>query len=190
MKLAHRLTCWISCQLIGRIAARRDPDFVVSDPSGTVYLNRWWVLPRNPACNVYLHEFCNNDDARALHDHPWGSVSLVLRGVYVEVLPVTQGQAPGWDYLPSGLRYVPRFPGEMIWRRARHRHRIEVGMGRAYTLFITGPVLREWGFHCRAGWVPWKNFVNVSDKGLTGAGCEGAMRSPRRWWQVFRGDHA
>ena len=45
----------------------REPDFVIGDN----YLRRWWVIPRNEFCSVYLHEINASDDDRAFHDHPW-----------------------------------------------------------------------------------------------------------------------
>lgn len=42
----------------------------------------------------------------------------------------------------------------------------------AWTIFIMGPRLRTWGFHCPKGWVPWYKYVNKDNKGLVGPGCE------------------
>lgn len=50
------------------------------------YMIRWFVIPRNPWFNIYVHKFCRDDDDRALHDHPWWFVSLVLSGSYIELL--------------------------------------------------------------------------------------------------------
>lgn len=36
------------------------PDFVIGDD----YLRRWWVIPRNPYANVYLHEILHSDEGR------------------------------------------------------------------------------------------------------------------------------
>jgi hypothetical protein len=48
-------------------------------------MRRWWVIPRNKFFNIYLHHFLHSDDDRALHDHPWWNVSILLRsGSYVE----------------------------------------------------------------------------------------------------------
>lgn len=55
------------------------------------YLLRWYVIPRNRGLNVYLHKFLRDDDDRALHDHPWWFVSVMLWGQYVEV--TDQGRA-------------------------------------------------------------------------------------------------
>lgn len=181
-----RLRRSLAAALLG-IAARRAPDFVVGKAGGHVYLRRWWVIPRNPLFNIYLHEFVNSDDDRALHDHPWPSISIVLSGLYTELLPAHPQQSAGWDYMPNGLVRVLRRPGDVIPRRATLRHRIEVSpaLGSCWTLFITGPVVREWGFHCRAGWVPWRKFVDERDHGALGAGCEGATRKPLPLWKVW-----
>ena len=74
-----------------RIADRRAPDLVIGGAADP-YLRRWYVLPRNPVLNVYLHHFLRSDDDRALHDHPWVNASVLLDGDYVEVL-ATRGYA-------------------------------------------------------------------------------------------------
>src|SRR5881392_3402104 len=66
-----------------RRIASRPPDFTVGSPDRP-YLQRWWLLPRNPVLNVYLHQFLRDDDDRALHDHPWDWCSVLLKGGYCE----------------------------------------------------------------------------------------------------------
>lgn len=189
--LKKRLRLALASWVLG-IASRRPPDFVVGPAGGPVYLRRWWLLPRNPLCNLYLHEFVSSDDDRALHDHPWASLSLVLSGLYTEVVPANPKQSSGWDYMPNGVTRRLRRPGNLIPRGARMRHRIEVSpsLGPSWTLFLTGPVIREWGFHCRHGWVPWRNFVDECDHGALGAGCEGSTRKPLPFWKVWTGRDA
>ena len=58
----------------------RQPDRVINSS----YLHRWHILPRNRWCNIYLHRFVGDDDDRALHDHPWWSVSFLLKGAMLE----------------------------------------------------------------------------------------------------------
>jgi len=42
-----------------------------------------------------------------------------------------------------------------------------------WTVFITGSVVREWGFYCRQGWRHWKEFVQQIPGGnKIGRGCE------------------
>jgi hypothetical protein len=140
----------------------RPPDFVVGDAADP-YLRRWHLLPRNRWFNVYLHNFLRSDDDRALHDHPYWNMSLILRGSYLEHM--AKGPTP----------YIPRHRGRwaIVFRRAETPHRIELRWGPVWTLFFTGPRVREWGFHCPRGWVPWQEFVAVRQGGNSiGKGCE------------------
>lgn len=137
-----------------QIDLRRPPDVVI----GVNYLSRWHVIPRNPLFNVYLHKFLGSDDERALHDHPWVNCSIVLKGSYRE--HTKQG---------SPLRRR----GSIVLRRATAAHRLEVVHGPVWTLFITGPRIRAWGFHCPQGWVHWRRFTKPGDKGQIGQGCNG-----------------
>lgn len=173
----------IADRLITR-AQRRPPDFIVERRDGLIYLHRWWLIPRNPLLNLYLHHFVHSDDDRALHDHPWPSLSRTLRHEYREILPSSQAQSGARDYERNGTYCRRRTVRDgWLYRPARLRHRIEVSGRGAWTLFITGPVLREWGFWCRQGWLPWTEFL--AEKGTGTAGCEGHMRPPRSWWRVF-----
>ena len=139
--------------LISRVL-RRAPDFHIGSPP---YLERWWIIPRNPIFNIYLHRLLRDDDPRALHDHPWVNCSIILRGSY-------------WEIMPNETRL--RRPGEIVFRRATASHRLALDRGaECWSLFITGPVVRVWGFHCPKGWVPWQQFVKPGEKGQIGAGC-------------------
>jgi hypothetical protein len=130
-------------------AQLRAPDEVIpeerlEDP----YLRRWHIR-RDESGNVYLHCFLRSDDDRALHDHPWDSVGIVLKGTYVEITPYGE---------------FVRNAGDAVFRKATDRHRIVLTDGPVWTLFITGPKCREWGFWCDTGFVHWTDFG--------AAGCE------------------
>ena len=112
---------------------KRAPDFQVGR-----YLKRWWVIPRNRFFNVYLHEFSASDPAD-LHDHPWVNCSIILKGSYIE----------HFHDRTSRLRNR----GHVVFRGATTLHRLELVTRTVTTLFITGPVVRRWGFLTRAGWV-------------------------------------
>ncbi len=132
---------------------QRKPDFVI----GTDYLRRWWIIPRNEGCNVYLHEFRHSDDDRALHDHPWSNTSFLLKGEYLE-------------HTTDGTFH--RRAGDIVTREATALHRIElINDAPAVSLFITGPKVRDWGFACPQGWVPWQVFTDPNDTGQVGRGC-------------------
>lgn len=151
---------------------RRAPDAIIGG-AGDPYLRRWWLLPLNRWCNVYLHHFLRDDDDRALHDHPWANLSILLRGGYYEI---TRG--------PDGtLERRWRRPGRPVVRlRAAAPHRIELRRDAAgapvpcWSLFVIGPKVRSWGFHCPRGWVHWRQYTapdpgGGSQSGLIGRGC-------------------
>jgi len=153
-----------------RRVTRRAPDFIVGGQDNP-YLRRWWVIPRNRVFNIYLHQFLRDDDDRALHDHPWAWCSILLRGSYIEHTIAAGG------IHRHQLRNAP----SMKLSGSRRAHRIELlrewvmGSGprtaRCWTLFITGPRMRKWGFHCPRGFVPWQQFTAGDDRGAIGAGC-------------------
>lgn len=137
----------------------RPADFIIYTQQGEPYLYRWWLIPRNRFLNIYLHKVVRDDDDRALHDHPWRYVSLILRSGYIEV--TKKGKE------------VYRAPRILI-RRATHTHRLVLlNENRpTWTIVFTGRKVREWGFHCPKGWVHWKIFTGGEDGKIRG-GCEG-----------------
>ena len=145
-----------------RVALHRKPDIVIGQP-GDDYLHRWYLIPRNPIFNVYLHRFKRSDDDRALHDHPWINFSYLLEGGYLEH-SIAQG----------GIhRAVQRHAGDWKFRGPRSAHRIELrDHCECWTLFITGPRIREWGFHCVAGWRHWREFTSGERGQHIGRGCD------------------
>lgn len=156
---------------------KRPPDFLIG---GAVrpYIRRWWLIPRNRWFNIYVHQILRDDDDRALHDHPWLNVSIVLRGGYIEVLPDRRRLATPYlriADMPVVRKY--RGPGSIVFRRAISAHRLELpvhsgGITYCWSLFITGPRIREWYFHCAQGPILWKKFVASDDRGAVGKGCE------------------
>jgi hypothetical protein len=142
---------------------RRAPDFVIGIQENP-YLLRWWVIPRNRFFNVYLHCFMRSDDDRALHDHPWSNVSVLLKGCYIEHTVRAGGINVRTELRAPAIR--PRLFGSFA-------HRVELFDGFCWTLFITGPRYREWGFHCpERGWIHWKQFTATENAGEIGKGCD------------------
>lgn len=156
----------------------RAPDLIIGDPANP-YLLRWHLIPKNRLLNIYLHKFLRSDDDRALHDHPWASCSVILKGGYAEYVPT--------GLTPERIGAKIRMPGHIVLRRASQAHRIKLfikgwwadaGRGEipAWTLFITGPKIREWGFHCPKGWRHWREFIGLPSgepRGdEVGKGCE------------------
>jgi len=134
------------------------------------YMSRWWLfnayadsegksIKRNRLMrrlpSVRIHHILRADDGRAMHDHPWDARSYILGGCYSE----TRRRG---DDLPNGwLTYVP---GDVNVLRAEDFHRIAyVSDGGVWTLFITWPKRKSWGFLTRNG-------VNVEHKTYLAAG--------------------
>lgn len=168
------------CRFLARrlVPPRRDPDFLIGGREHP-YMKRWWLIPRNRLCNVYLHNMLRSDDDRALHDHPWWSLSFCLKGGLTELTFADAGAparlAADGEVADEEEIYRARdiSAGDVVWRSASFAHRLVVDdLEECWTLFITGPVIRRWGFHCPKGWRHWKDFVAPSDSGDIGRGCE------------------
>jgi hypothetical protein len=129
------------------------------------YMNRDWLIPYVeggseadiPSCGplswrrrpfsrllqcfgvaVRIHTILRSDRDRALHDHPFDYMSIILTGGYSEVTE-------------SGSRWYG--PGAVIFRRATSRHRLDLRLNEMFegpattTLFITMRRGRQkWGF--------------------------------------------
>ena len=162
---SNRFTRWICDRIVGFVARQhlRDPDFVIQQ-GDVIYLERWWVIPRNRFLNVYYHVFHHSDDDRALHDHPWWSVSFMLSKLVFENYK-TEARIER-----RAIHY-----GDVVFRSGKFAHQMELSRGslnHVHTLFITGPRFRQWGFHCPKGWVHWKEFTKPGAPGQIGRGCD------------------
>lgn len=152
------------------------PHFVIGEKDSP-YLFRWYLLPRNDWLNVYIHKFVRDDYDEALHDHPWNSLSILLWGRYFEEFDGEcefTGEKTRHKVMRSWRWFFKGMGGwGIIWRKAEHAHRIElVDKQPAWTLFITGPRKREWGFHCESGWRHWTEFVRPGSPGEPGRRCD------------------
>jgi hypothetical protein len=100
-----------------------------------------------------------------LHDHPSWAVSFILRGSYIEHTIAEGGIHRRQVFSAGSLRFLP----------TQHTHRIELLRGRdaCWTLFLFGPMVRPWGFHCpERGWVHWQAFTAAGKPGEIGPGCD------------------
>lgn len=126
----------------------------------SAYLTRWELF----ACRwgaVYVHKF-HRSDAADLHDHPWAFVSLILWRGYVEETQAFPSRAVPRSAFEARVRAITRrrkWPGMLLFRRARHAHRVELVDGKpAWSLMIRGPYVREWGFFTPGGWQQWRAY--------------------------------
>lgn len=119
---------------------------VICDPvTGDPYLVRWSVLT-TPWFGIKVHRILRADWARHRHDHPWWFLSVVVRGGYVE------------DVLGSHrpVRWVN-------FKRSGDAHRIVRVEPATWTLVLTGPRRRRWGFYTLDGWVPWDEYIDLGE---------------------------
>lgn len=104
------------------------------------YLRRWVIEVFGYA--VRLHHWNRSDDKRALHDHPYPFVTVVLKGSYVDVSypedfdPVSELAIDTDELKPGSIRY----------RKAKHTHYVDVQPGGCWTLMFSGRIERKWGF--------------------------------------------
>lgn len=97
--------------------------------TGCEYLVRWRF--ETPWGSIRLHHWIGPDDDRARHDHPWSFVTFVLRGGYT-------------DLSPAGDQHL-KAPA-VQYRNAEHQHTVVPDSGGAWTIIVTGPKIRSWGF--------------------------------------------
>lgn len=105
-----------------------------------------WILFRIPAFGIMLHKLCRSDYDRALHNHPWPFVTIILRGGYTEVHDQTNDRQETREW---------RGPGSVLLRPGQWRHRVEMNRP-AWSLVITGRRFQQWGFFLPEGWCWWR----------------------------------
>ncbi len=114
---------------LGRFPIGFTHDLIATD--GDPYLERWilWF-----GGSLRLHRFFASDEDRAAHDHPWWFVTIPF-SAYAE-------------FVQAGIGERKRLvrPFRPHFRSARFRHRVDLLSYPTWTLVLTGPKSREWGF--------------------------------------------
>lgn len=126
-------------------------------PPDCPLMRRWFL--ETPLGSLRLHHFIKSDDERHLHDHPWPFATLVIAGSYDDYsyCPLCEGlgritvlhaahrstvnchRCLGKGKLVDHLRR-----GSFRIRPAKHRHAVRTTG--AWTVIVTGPEERLWGF--------------------------------------------
>lgn len=142
------------------------PSRVIGDEANP-YMLRWHIFRIGNLPRVFVHKFLRSDYDRALHNHPWWFISIIIKGQYLE-------------HMPNGDT-VLRKAGSVVRRGLEHSHRIElikdccnvpgalvpmlfpIREQPCWTLFITGPDVRRWGFFCPKGFVDSADFTGCEE---------------------------
>ena len=122
------------------------------------YLERYYLFLKERKkfpFNIFLHKFLRGDPDD-VHDHPWSYATLILKGGYWEWVPVFN---PHTKEKVGETRYW-RSPGHFRICKPTSYHRIELKEGvTAWTLFMPGPQLREWGFLVKDEWIHHEKYL-------------------------------
>jgi hypothetical protein len=91
-----------------------------------------YQLLKSKCVNIYLHQLDAPEwHPVGCHDHPWSFVTVLLKGGYLE---------------KTGEEYNRKYPGQILYRPATWLHDVTTPYGRSWSLVITGPKKRDWGF--------------------------------------------
>ena len=107
-----------------------------------------FVLRKAPDACIYVHRWMRSDPDH-LHDHPWPFTSIVLAGGY-------------WEVTPSGRKW--REPGSVGHLDETELHRVEIDQpGEVWSMIITGPKIKSWGFLVDGWMVPWREYRGAAE---------------------------
>ena len=126
---------------------------VITDLSRTRPYLRIWESTLASGITARIHHILRPDSDRCQHDHPWGFFRYIIKGGYVEECGAEK-------------QLVARRPGELDFCPPHFRHRIlYLPRGGSWSLVITGPHVRPWGFYTAQGWMSCGDFVAAASKG-------------------------
>ncbi len=131
---------------------------VLDRQSNEPYLERYYVFLKDRKWfpfNVFIHKFLKSDPDD-VHDHPWPYATLILKGGYYEWIPQFNSKGE-----KIGEQQVWRGPGSFRVCRSTSYHRIELKPGvTAWTMFMPGPQIRDWGFLVNNKWVQHEKYLD------------------------------
>lgn len=168
MKLPQFIIRPLAKWLIGRLQAGKllpHPEGHLMSPDGSdMYMERGVVIPPRwwtGGWSARVHGIRRSDRDRALHCHPWRNITIVLDGLMYELVPYRGDFNLFGEEITKSFR---RAAGDVVSRKATDRHRLLIPEGGVcYTLFITAPWQRPWGFHTAKGFVPWRKYLGIKE---------------------------
>jgi hypothetical protein len=125
--------------------------------TGADYMHRYYIFLRDRKWfpfNVTLHKIVKSDDP-IFHDHPWGYMTIILRGGYYEHVPVFDSRG---QKFAEYSRW--RGPGSIIIRNANEYHWLELDEEKpTVSLFFMGRQQRDWGFLKDNKWIQHEEYL-------------------------------
>lgn len=103
------------------------------------YMYRWVLIFFG--YSIRIHHWIRSDDKRFLHDHPWNFLTIVLKGSYTDVSESLDLFCEPQEHMRETLT-----PGMIKYRRAEHKHYVDVPKSGCWTLLFTSRPKRKWGF--------------------------------------------
>lgn len=163
-KLVSLLGTWLITTFPGRAK--------LIEVDGKPYLHRFYIKHNGRLPGIYLHHFHQSDPDRDLHNHPWRwSFSLILTGGYFEERLVEAGpyrkigpQMSAYGYLKKTTldRKAPGF--NYITGDTFHRVVLKDLKNGAWTIFCSGPEVKDWGFMTIAGtFIPHMKYLGLNE---------------------------
>lgn len=113
------------------------------------YAYRWVIILFG--YSIRVHYWLRSDDKRYMHDHPWSFFTIVLRGWYWDVSEKTANYKPqgAIQTETDGENIVSEYINTYAYRKANHKHYVEIPKPGVITLLFCGRPHRKWGF-----WIP------------------------------------
>lgn len=87
--------------------------------------------------SIRLHKFNQSDDQRALHDHPWPFLTVIVAGGYWDVTKDEDGYVQMERLRAGSIRYRP----------LGHIHTVKLGDKPSWSIVLTGRYQHRWGFY-------------------------------------------
>ena len=138
---------------------------------GKKYLRRFYFTPRrrdefgekhiNLPFGLKLHYFYIGDEDRQLHNHPWKwAVSYIILGGYLEERRNDNTFAVETrDVTPGSLNFISGECFHRVIKKPDAKH--------VWTLFLTGPRTKDWGFWNRdtQEYTSYEDYVTSDEQG-------------------------
>lgn len=110
---------------------------VIQREDGQPYLTRFYMFRRwwNWMPSIYIHKFHSSDYDQELHNHPFNSFSIIIKGSYIEEF--RKGDEVFFRTLyPLNVNIVGK----------NKFHRIELNSDEVWTIFFSISKNKDWGF--------------------------------------------